>query len=455
MNYGKESHEINLKDMLFAVLYQWKKMILWALILAVALGGFKLYKAWTEATDEAKVAQYEQEYEVALDRYQQEKTRLEENIAKAEENIEKQNEYLENSVLMQMDSHEVYEARVSLYVSTDYQIMPEMVYQNPDKSRMILASYEAALTDNELMGEVADEMGMDTKYMKELVGVSGELDHILNISVHHATRTDAVKIMTLISNQLDAIQAQITESIGKHDLSIILNTVSSDINVEVADRQDEEKLRMEEYQTSLTDQQEQLSHMVEPRKTEISTEGAVKTGVKFAVVGGISGVVLVILVSCLLFVLSDKVYNGNELKVRFGIKILGGVAPSRKCCKVDRWLKRKEDRVTSNDEQVYELIAANIRNYSSGQTKLLVTGDAGVKPCEDLVSRVQEMLPGIQLTCCGSLLKDAESVSSLTGCDGVILVEQCRVSGYAHVAQEIERVLDAKKKLLGCVIVER
>ena len=169
MNAEKKVHEVNLKNMLFFALYQWKKMLVGAVIFAIALGCFKGYTAWKTATDPELAAQYEQEYNAALSEYESKKSSLEKSVAEAQENVDKQSEYLENSVLMQMDYRNFYEAKLTLYISTDYQILPEMTYQNPDSSNLILASYAAALDNDQILMEVAEAMGLELKYMKELV----------------------------------------------------------------------------------------------------------------------------------------------------------------------------------------------------------------------------------------------------------------------------------------------
>lgn len=49
MNHDFQEKVITLGDMLFAVLYQWKKWLLAAVILGLALGGFKGVSAWRTA----------------------------------------------------------------------------------------------------------------------------------------------------------------------------------------------------------------------------------------------------------------------------------------------------------------------------------------------------------------------------------------------------------------------
>ena len=52
------------------------------------------------------------------------------------------------------------------------------------------------------------------------------------------------------------------------------------------------------------------------------------------------------------------------------------------------------------------------------------------------------------------MLENVETVRELPECDGVILVEQCGVSKYSAVEAEIEKILDLKKSVVGCVVFE-
>lgn len=198
MNYENQEWEISLKDLFFSVLNQWKKLLVTAVILAVALGGFQGYRAWRGANNPETLAQYQEEYETELEAYEQEREALERSIEDLEQIIESQNKYMEESALMQMDYHNIYEASVSLYFTTDYQIMPQMFYQDVDNTKTIVALYKTALESNGIIDAVAQEVGMETKYLNELVTITKDSDYVLQISVIHDDKDTATEIMELI-----------------------------------------------------------------------------------------------------------------------------------------------------------------------------------------------------------------------------------------------------------------
>ena len=151
MDMDRDEQVIFLKDLLFAVLYQWKKILLAALAFAVLLGGYAAAKNVGNVPSE----QAEQQYQKDLEQYQIEKAALEQNIERTEQKIRAQQEYMENSLLMQLDPYAFFEGTMQLCIATDYQIQPGMAYQNPDYTKSVLSAYQAMLGGEYLLSQIA------------------------------------------------------------------------------------------------------------------------------------------------------------------------------------------------------------------------------------------------------------------------------------------------------------
>lgn len=145
---------------------------------------------------------------------------------------------------------------------------------------------------------------------------------------------------------------------------------------------------------------------------------ALKSGIKYAVLGGVLGGFMVVFFICVAFLMSDKLYSAKELKNRYRIKILGTMPIRRKkpIGKIDAWLNRMEGRaVEGNADTGYGLITANIRNYAENMKTILVTGppmrrpvrgdrQTGGRTCRDPCDGRRKYAPG-----CGNL-KEAAGV---------------------------------------------
>ena len=445
MNQDNQVQEVSIKRMLFFVGSQWKRILAVAAALAVLLGGIQGYRAW-DATNRMN-------QQAALEDREDEKTKLEQRAASIQREIDHQREYLEESILMQLDYYDIHEAKVSLYISTDYQIMPDMEYQNTDERGTILNVYHVACTCDKVLEEVARQMGIETKYLKELVTVTTSNNRILSIYVWQTNSADAERIRDLILAQMDGVGEEITNTIGEHTMSVVNDSVGVVVDTSVADLQEEARGRLTEAETSLAQVQSELKAVTKSADTGTSAgTAAVKDSFVWAVIGGIVGVFLGTVAACWGFIFGDKVTSGEEIKCRFGIKLIGGVWSGRKKCDpITAALMTAEGRVSRNSDDNLELIAPNISNYSGGAVSILLAGAEN----GELADLLQPRLGKVKLIPCGSLVTSAAALRLLPGCDGVLLVEKRGISRYSAAAREMERVRDAGKHLIGCIIEER
>ncbi len=445
--------EIDLKDLMFAVLHRWRTVVLAAAVLAVVLGGYRAVSVYRGGGD-AETAQ--KDYQMAVELYETNLANCEREIDNLTESIEAQQKYLEESRLMNMDPYKVWVAQTVLFVKTDYQIMPDMMYQNLDYTNTILAAYGVAIADSEFLQKIAEKAGMDEQYLKELISteVSGNL---LTIKVKDDTENGAKTIMNAILEGLGDAQKLIRTSIGSHTVSEISSDVSSPrLDQELQDMQKTQSDYMATLNASLRSKQDELNALEEPAEVSSSLAEVLKSGVRYAVLGGVLGAFLVVFCVCVAFLMSDKVYSAKELKNRCRVKVLGSLPLSeKKPAAFDAWLRKLEGRAGGADESVeYGLIAANIANYAGAAKTLMVAGTADVKLISALESGLKSRLTGVKLIHGGNLLRDGQSLRQLPDCDGVVLVEQCSRSAYGDVMQEIENVKDLQKAIVGCVVFE-
>ena len=130
--------EIDLKDLMFAVLYKWRPVVIAAVVIGILLGGFKAFSTYKSQNDPTVIAEKEADYQKNLEIYEKNKSTGEREIDNLLNDITEQQTYLEKSVRMNMSPYDVWEAKIDLFVKTDYVIMPDMVYQNVDYTDTIL-----------------------------------------------------------------------------------------------------------------------------------------------------------------------------------------------------------------------------------------------------------------------------------------------------------------------------
>ncbi len=450
MNHENQGHIIRMKDLLFSVLYQWKTILLWAVVLALLAGAYTAAATYKTLSDQKLLEQYDQENAASIADYESKKAALQLLVDNAQMQLEEQVNYLENSLLMNVDYHSVAVAHISLFVSTDYKILPGMEYQNPDTTNAVASAYEGLLTAKETLAAMAAEMNMEAKYLQELITVVNEDDQMLNVFVYHQDEESAKKIAQMLIQAVDSYNSRVAQSIGPNTVTVVLDTVGIAVDTELAERQQTEKDLLQTYRDNLQTQQDKRNQLSGPALRQIPQ---MKDSIKWCVIGAVVGALLAVIFVCIRFLVSDKLYGAEVMQMLFDIHILGGAsATGRKCGAINRWLKKKEGRVFENTDANDQFLAANIRSRSANMKTVLVAGSAE----EEQITRLLERLPmqQLQLCYCGSLLKSAEAMNALPQCDGVLLVESCAGSTYRQIRKSLDCAVNAGKPVVGAILFE-
>ena len=115
--------EIDLKELMFAVLHKWKTILAAAVVLALILGGYKGISGYRHESDQSVIDKAQENYENELEFYNKNLASCEREIENLEKDITRQQEYLEDSVLMNISPYDIWEAKAELFVKTDYEII--------------------------------------------------------------------------------------------------------------------------------------------------------------------------------------------------------------------------------------------------------------------------------------------------------------------------------------------
>lgn len=449
MENKKEEKMIYIKDLIFAALRCWRIVLVIALIGAILLGGLQAVSGLSGAGRPADPAAQQ-----AAQQHEAEKAALKQRVALAQQAVSDQREYLQNSVKMQLNPHGYYEAKLVLHAETDYQIMPGMSYQNPNKVADILRAYKTVLQSEAAMTAMAEALQTENRYVFELLFVEiAEGAGMLSLSVKLPALEMAQTLLPVMESQtMDAYQR--VKELSEHEMSVVDLSVTPGVDAALAETQKKEQTRLTELEKDLAEAEAARDGLADLATATVSVKAVVKKAGIFAVLGAAIGVFLTVCVIWMMHICTDRVYSVRTLQDRTGIKVLGCV--SKGSVKgVDLWLQRLEGRCTQTAEAQAALLAADISIRTKGADRLLFTGSACREDRQELVARISEAMPGVQVCDCGNILTEAEARSVLDSCDAVVLVEACAASHYTAVREEIGIVNDYGKPVTGCVLMER
>ena len=451
MQTNNNEQIIYLKDLFFSVLYSWKKILILAVVLAMVLGGWKGLSSYRSA--KAAEGSDPSVYAEKLEAYEEEKAALESKLESIQNNIDHLTTYIEKSAFMQIDPYAFYEVSVSLFADTGYQVNPGLAYQTPDRTLAVLNGYATMITGDTFMRAVAKELDIEATYLPELFSTTIlENKNTLQVSVKFPTSEGAHAVLEMIKKQLAENQASIADSIAAHTLNFIQSDVRQLSDITLADLQTAQEQKLLDLYDSMQVLEDEISALAAPQLDagSLSKSAIVKSAVIFAVIGGIAGLFIGVLAAWVCHICSNKVYSARTLTNRTQVKVLGCLNAEEKQCRITKLVRKLDDRNLADSAYQAKLITSNIRNLCAGSQHLLV---ACAAENAVLSAALQQAMPDVKVTICGSLLSDIDAIDALAQCNRVLLVEQCNTSKYAHIQQSVELIANNEKTLLGCVLL--
>ena len=458
--------EVDLKDLILAILRRWRSIIVVGILMAVVMGG---YAAVSGSRAGAGESEDEQTYEDALALYESEKAGLEMEIENLEMTLKGLSAYQENSLLMKISPYNKPVASAEVYIDAeDSQVM-----------RSLAKAYTAVLKNENTLEKLYQILPLEDQYLLELFSVDsylqgmvtveyaadsstvtstyyGEDINMLSIKATAGDQETAGLLLEALLGEMESSEGELAASIGPHTLNVVDEGISAVVDMELAKKQQDNRDSRSQLTTALENSQTAYDELEEPA---VPSAGGVSVGrvLKYVVLGGAVGVFLMAFAYCVVYLMSDKIHSEKDLKSRFGIKILGvmpGSGVGEHTFFIDQWLYRLEGRNCSGQmEPAYDLAAANLKNYAGGAKNLLLTGTVGEEQMKELAQSLSRRLPGFVLTVGKNMAEDVDTRKKLPDCDGVILVEKAEASRAGAVQQEIEMIGNVGKEIVGAVVI--
>ena len=450
---------VNFKDLFFSTLYNWKKILAAMLVCSIALGGFQCLRKWQSNQTPSAPAD--------LDIYQAE-SQLHENkinqklnqIHSTQQKIEDIEAYLEQSVLMNADYHEVYKAKSAYYIDTDYQIQPGSTYQDADHTSTLITYYSYYLERYSLFEQVAQELDMEPRYLIELVSLTVDADKGLCITVTHSDALSAIQIQDALENEMYNVQKLLSETVCPHALTKIVDSCGSYVDNTLYTEQQNQQNSLVTLRNTLVTQKQDLKTLEgNAPKNPASKEGGVKAVltafIKWAVIGGVLGAGLVVVAIWVCVIFSDKITSPAKLTDKFPVRVLGSLPRSgKRYDAVTKAIRRMNGRPVEYSEDALRFMAANIINHAGNAKQILICGDADNEQMQELFQQLRAQTPALNLSLGSSMLADAQTLTQLRNADAVVPVVVINESRGNHIAASLKQIQELGKTVVGFVLVD-
>ena len=486
--YLDYEEELDFKDLLITILEHWRRILLAGIVLALFFGGISFYSGFRKMNDAAYMSGVRENYTKAKADYAEAKQICDKQIRELREEIEKQNRYLTGTLKMRLDPYHIYKGAAVYYVSTDYQIMPGMTYQNFDTASAILNSYRVYLSSLDYKSEIPEEI-LRNGYVSRQFTIDSAQDmtsesleqadafyaseNLLAQAAIISVDTDSHTLMItamgdseeLVSALLAAgdkaihkFRPEVVKNIGLHTIDRISSNQIITVDSMLANEQKDVAANITVMTKNIQDITTQRDKMAAPVNIVPSGNSVRKSALKFAVAGGILGMLAACAWLMIAYMGGGRLHTVEELKKRYGAVVLGVIpVPVRGgiCAFIDRWIQglRDGEKVSGSREKLFEVAAANASASVGNAGNILVVGSIEKTVLDETGARfAQYMKEGTVLTG-GDITSDPEAVRRLESADAVILVEQRNHSFNRNIEQELDILKSRSLKIVGFVLL--
>lgn len=454
--------EIDLKDLFFSILYRWRILVLVAAIGAVVLGGYKGLKG-----NEVQNV-LEEGYEEKLIQYKKEKRALERTVENLESSIMEQNEYIAEAPIMQINPY-------NEFVSTAEILIESKAAESRDIDNVI-KSYMYALSNGDYIEKVAEKLGTEQRYIKELINVDGGIDSddnvgrgqivlgtkddetikgVLQICIVGADRQKTEELLSAVLDEMKLLNDTFNTTIVNHKLTVLREATGEQVDTELLIRQQSVRENVGSLQKSLADFSKSLQE-IQPPVDEHTAGNSEKAMLKYAVLGFLGGGFAAVFFVCVMYVLNDRVVSDKEIINRFRLKSLGvfSKTPKKRAFGfVDNWLHRLAgDDKSWSDKAVLEMIITNINNYAASKNVLFITGQASQELIDKVCAQLCSALPEVRFVSERDMIANASARRRMAECEAIVLVEERAISKYSGIKQELEIARNVGVEVVGVIV---
>ena len=480
---------LSLKDLLYAVLRNLGIILIVAVLLGGALFAYKITRksGVSSGTLDLRVRE-DNESDISYQNRIQKVDRaldIAAAITKVNSQIDHQRHYLSDSVYMQIDAENVYEAKCQFVITLKDNVTGGL-------DRALISAYQNTVQSGDYLDAYADKNGLKADYIKEVIYFDSQVSDgailstdnpvgkvaSFNVRVVGPSREFTDEVIDLVAKRILSESDRIKASLADHSLTNVGVQQNVKVDAQIRDNQANQTSRIETLQKQIigyndsldqiakdlgvSDKEDLLEYFANEQEandsgvqaadaeTNVSFWGTIKPGIKFGALGFIAGFCVVTVILVLVYVFGKKITTQAQFFGKFkSVKKIGVLKPSGKRCGYTEYIDIKsEDDTKMSSENNIKLISNNYSNITTGLNKILITGTGDKKAMEEAVKKL-----GLKGDYRPDLFSDPDILKLIPEYDGVVLLEQRNVSLYKNVADEIALISNAGTKIIGAVII--
>ena len=447
--------ELNLKDLLFHILYKWWFLLLLGMIVA-GYFGYKEYWSFEKYHRAGKLTPAEAQYEANVKANQEALEQAEKALAEFETLSRDNNGGREVSILMGMDPTNIWTAEKKYYLDAE---------GASDASNKVLLTLSEAFSVEIDGDELIRVFGTDLRRDIDRAAFIYADIGLKTLSVFGigGTKEEAVRRKEFADSYLVAASKRLAkedgfflevigDSVGTKNMLVVKNIDGTIEEKDLTSIQNALRNNYQNYQNQVAAYTQNRDNL-RARILEKPTPKIMNRGLIGLLIGIGIGAVLCIIV----YLFNGRLKTGREMRNRYDVGLLADISHSRGIWKgkgLDWIIEKLEFGKKTVLENELDNIAYLMDEAKDGKTVLL-TGTLEEKRMkkiyEGLASRLKER--GIELAFEPEYLHNSEAVAASRDLDSVLLVEEKYVSRVRDLNRMAEMLEIEEANVIGAVLL--
>lgn len=458
--------ELDLIELFWNILFEWRQIICFGVIFAVLLGGVK-YVNDSRNYHIAQNKDMELEENALSDDEMQQVLNAKNLMAR----IMEYENYLETSALMQINLYEKPVVELQYYVDSDYTFNYTQENQS-DYTSNLMTLYYNYIMSGEMSDKVIEvaELSLNQADISELWSVL-QTGSTISIKFTCPEEKKMEVVAKVIKEQLSKKEIEYQE-IGTHELKLLNESRNVVVDNALIDRRNiistniaTLNTQLNTLKTGMTEQQMSLLNSLQADGEVMNTlkmTAKPRISIKYMILGAFLGIFLVCVWIFCRMLFNVKLQASEEICTLFNIRFLGEISvqthkkhflPS-----IDKWLlsvKNRSKKKLSLEQQI-KIVSANVSLSckQQGIDCIYMTGSEYENMDIDILNKLKRELSAqyVQVKEGGNIFYDAESLKQGTEIGNMLFVEQIGQSICDEVLNELNLAKDQKNNILGIIV---
>ena len=440
--YNNYEREIDLKDLLFSILYRWRNLLLAGLIGMALIGGYKFATSYEKSV---VPVQNNEESAKELEQKETERMRLASMIA-----------YYNRSPVMNINGFSKPTVKVVYKVDTASAKADELFRDHVDA---MIAAYTIELD----VYDKFNSTGIDGRYAEELYNCKYDIvSNTIQIFASGIEKEMAQNIADIVSGAVENKKSNISSEYGEHSLTKVSECYYETIDLKLVDKQNRFASSIKTQKAELKKLEAEIARLkidsLLMGDTVVSTKGFIsKSIIKYSILGAILGVLIVVVWYCVIYVLRPILRTENDIRNQYGIPVIGTL-PKKQPTKplfIDKLLMKLEVRSDCpSAEETIKTASILISNTTGkGNRVVVITSETQNRTFDEVAENLNNLATEVRFIVIRGGTDKIENIKELSKCDAVVLVEERNVSSFNKISEELRQIKLFDKKVLGAIII--